>query len=168
MAHQLYQKGKFTDAVIKCSGQEFNVHRAVLASTSEVFDRMFSSSMREGAEAVVLIEDATPEAVEALIEGMYCGKLPEKRLLPSFWHLASKYLIEDLAAAAMRVMYEEIDISIATDFLLALRHHTQNEDAGSGSEMWSGLLQKLESDKAMHRRVLEELADGSCKRLKRS
>ncbi len=38
----------FTDATVTVHGQEFQVHKHVLASTSPVFERMFSSEMLEG------------------------------------------------------------------------------------------------------------------------
>jgi len=38
----------FTDAVITVGGRDFAVHRAVLASASPYFERMFSTQMQEG------------------------------------------------------------------------------------------------------------------------
>jgi len=159
---------KYTDATIKCNGREFHVHRAVLACVSEVFDKMFSSGMQEGSRAEIEIEDAIPEAVEAFIGCVYSGKLPgERSLLPDIWRLANKYLMQETAAMAMQAMLDQMDVSSASDCARVLRLHTADSD-GSAPEMWSALLNKLSGDPAMHRRVIEELADGPRKRPRRA
>ena len=38
----------FTDATVTVAGQDFQVHKHVLADASPVFERMFSSDMLEG------------------------------------------------------------------------------------------------------------------------
>lgn len=154
---KLLKNEKFTDAVIMCGGQEFRVHRAVVASLSEVFDRMFSSGMQEGVSAMVDIEGASPEVVEAFIECMYVGKLPQKSLLPGLWHLANKYMIQDIAAAAMHAMINQMDASTASDCARVLRQHTAETD-DSAEEMWSTMLATLCADRGMLRTMIEELA----------
>lgn len=105
------------------------------------------------------IEDATPEAVEAFIEGMYCGKMPDKQLLPGFVGLASKYMTQQLATAAMKVMIEEVDVSTVSDSVRTLRRFDEDDGA---KKLWSELLKKLKADDAMLRKALEDLADGPC------
>ena len=47
----MWSTRQFADAVVVCEDSELRVHRAVLGAASPVFERMFDSSMREGAES---------------------------------------------------------------------------------------------------------------------
>lgn len=162
---QLLDRSKFTDATVKCDGREFHVHRAVLATVSEVFDNMFSSGMQEGVHAVIEIEDSTPEEVQAFIGCVYSGKLPDKSLLPGIWFLANKYLLKDMASTAMQVMLDQMDANSASDVARVLQQHTAD---GSAPEMWSALLEKVSGDPGMFRKMVEGLADGPRKRPRRA
>ena len=44
----MYKQQLFTDATVSVEGQLFHAHRAVLATASPVFERMFKSHMQEG------------------------------------------------------------------------------------------------------------------------
>ena len=39
--HSLYKDEVLSDAIVRCEGKDFKVHRAVLVSQSPVFEKMF-------------------------------------------------------------------------------------------------------------------------------
>ncbi|CAE8615567.1 unnamed protein product [Polarella glacialis] len=77
---ELWRDMKFTDMVLCAQddgGPELPCHRSVLAKSSEVFDRMLSSDMREGSERRLVIRNADIETLRAFLEYIYTGSLPE-------------------------------------------------------------------------------------------
>ena len=70
----------FTDAVIEAGAsagcrRRIPVHRAVLTSQGEVFERMFSGALREAGTAQVSLPEG-PAVVEAVLQHLYTGELP--------------------------------------------------------------------------------------------
>ena len=66
----------FTDLTIKCGGEEFKVHKAVLASQSPVFRRMLESDMKEQKTNVIEISDVDPMVMSDLLTYLYTGVAP--------------------------------------------------------------------------------------------
>eukprot|EP00930_Biecheleria_cincta_P091062 TRINITY_DN80567_c0_g1_i1.p1 TRINITY_DN80567_c0_g1~~TRINITY_DN80567_c0_g1_i1.p1 ORF type:complete len:188 (-),score=39.26 TRINITY_DN80567_c0_g1_i1:829-1368(-) len=98
MGEALYLQRKFTDATLRCGGKVIAIHRAVLASSSPVFDSLFESSMTEATQAVIEIEDAEFAAVEVLVRYIYTEELKvDTPLLAQLFMLACKYLMPGLA-----------------------------------------------------------------------
>lgn len=71
----LLESGKYSDIVIRIGSEEIHAHRAILAARSPVFDAMWSSPMREGAESEVRISDVDPAALRRLLRYLYAGAL---------------------------------------------------------------------------------------------
>ena len=44
--YRTWENGKFTDAVVKCAGEEWKVHRIILASHSEFFAKCFGGQFK--------------------------------------------------------------------------------------------------------------------------
>ena len=62
---------RFTDFTIYCQGQEFRVHKAILAGRSHFFDRMFSYDFDETTKNKMTIKDMTPDTVENMLLYIY-------------------------------------------------------------------------------------------------
>ena len=93
----LLEEGIFSDVTIRTSTKTFNVHRAVLASHSDVFKRMFEINMREKQEGIVTIPDIEPEVMTELLTYMYTGCAPDlKTHAKEFLLTADKYNISHL------------------------------------------------------------------------
>merc|ERR1711879_812290 len=87
----------FTDAIVRCGDQHFEVHRAILAASSPVFDAMFKTEgMKEGSERTVVIENSSPAAVGAMIEYMYVSEVPDDADVACLLQLADQYQLEGL------------------------------------------------------------------------
>ena len=61
---RLLAGGKFTDFTIKCEDKIFPCSSILLAATSDVFQTMLCSEMKDAKERVYEIKDVTSEAVE--------------------------------------------------------------------------------------------------------
>ncbi|KAL0045929.1 hypothetical protein WJX82_008748 [Trebouxia sp. C0006] len=61
----------FTDAVITVGGRDFAVHRAVLASASPYFERIFSTQMQEGLTGKAVLSEMNPETFSLAVSWMY-------------------------------------------------------------------------------------------------
>ena len=62
---------RFTDIRIKSGNVSINAHRLVLASYSEVFERLLLTPMREQYQGTVELDNLDGESVEALVQFMY-------------------------------------------------------------------------------------------------
>ena len=74
----LYRDKAFADASIKCRDQVFKVHKAILASQSPVFRKMFEVDMKEKRSGVIEISDpdVSPEVVSDLVTYLYTANAP--------------------------------------------------------------------------------------------
>ena len=67
----LFDNDLFTDLTIKCGGEEFKAHKAVLACQSPVFRRMLESDMKEQRTNIIEISDVDPEVMSDLLAYLY-------------------------------------------------------------------------------------------------
>jgi hypothetical protein len=101
---RMFDNSAYTDACIiipvsNGNDIEIPVHRAVLAACSPVFDKMFSSPMRESNSGVIIIEDTTPIAVRVLVFHSYNYPYEAPLTASDLWNafkLAEKYDVRDL------------------------------------------------------------------------
>ncbi|XP_039253104.2 uncharacterized protein LOC120330282 [Styela clava] len=68
------QNGFLCDFAVEVGGKSFRVHRAVLAASSEYFEAMFSSNMKEVNDGHVNMKDVDQDGIAQCIEFMYKGK----------------------------------------------------------------------------------------------
>ena len=66
----------FTDMTIKCGDEEFKVHKAVLASQSPVFRKMFVSDMKEKWTSLIEISDTNSAVITDMVAYLYTGTAP--------------------------------------------------------------------------------------------
>merc|ERR1712032_1754091 len=68
----MWNNRRFCDAVVVTGHHRFDVHRSVLAAASPVFCAMLENGvMKESADCIVRIENATPESTETLLKHLY-------------------------------------------------------------------------------------------------
>mmetsp|Transcript_29654 Transcript_29654/g.44341 ORF Transcript_29654/g.44341 Transcript_29654/m.44341 type:complete len:158 (+) Transcript_29654:3-476(+) len=100
----MWQEMRFTDMLI-CSDQDsvrLPCHRAVLAASSEVFDRMLCSSMKEGVEKRLVLPNVPASSLKCFLEFIYTGSMPEESLedlanIEEMLKLADQYNFSHLA-----------------------------------------------------------------------
>lgn len=59
--------------LVAADGSVHECHKVVLAAQSPVFDRMFQAEMQEAATGRVVMDDVSPDALDALLHYLYGG-----------------------------------------------------------------------------------------------
>ena len=109
----------FSDAVIKVGGKTYKVHRAVLASQSDVFRRMFEADMKEKKEGVVEVFDVDSEVMSDLLTYVYTGSAPNiKTMAKDLLFAADKYNLTGLASCCEKELQTTFTINNVIDILL--------------------------------------------------
>ena len=111
---RLWRERKFTDAVVICEGHRFPVHRAILYTASPVFERMLENGMRESELSDIEIKDASPEAVEAMLQHVYTAVVPEGASPAKLFALSMRFGLERLAKEVGNLMLEDIGRSLSS------------------------------------------------------
>ena len=89
--------GLHSDLTIKCGGEEFKVHKAVLASQSPVFRRMLESDMKEQRTNVIEISDINQAVISDILAYIYTGSAPNLvTLARDLLYAANKYELSEL------------------------------------------------------------------------
>lgn len=109
----------FSDAEIKVGGKAFKVHRAVLASQSDVFRRMFEADMKEKKEGVVEVFDVDSDVMSDLLSYIYTGSAPNiKTIAKKLLFAADKYNLVGLAACCEKELQTTFTVNNVIDILL--------------------------------------------------
>jgi hypothetical protein len=96
-----------SDFVIKCSGETFNCHRAILSARSTVFRAMLASGREEAREGEVTVDDVQPEILKKIIEFIYGGEVEQlgsQGQVEQLLYAADKYGLDDLASTCKPFM----------------------------------------------------------------
>eukprot|EP00931_Biecheleriopsis_adriatica_P067031 TRINITY_DN4123_c0_g2_i1.p1 TRINITY_DN4123_c0_g2~~TRINITY_DN4123_c0_g2_i1.p1 ORF type:complete len:408 (+),score=43.91 TRINITY_DN4123_c0_g2_i1:113-1336(+) len=73
---------KYSDLIVKTdNGARHECHRAVLAASSSVFDRMLSGGFKEAHDANIHLSGYSDTVVEGVLHFIYTGELPLESLL---------------------------------------------------------------------------------------
>jgi len=108
---------------IICGDKQFKCHRAVLASMSSVFQAMLENEMfMEKHENFVKIDDFLPEIVQAMLEFMSTGDIPEgmKDKALDLIRLADKYDLQDLVKVCESSLADNISVQNVIESLIVL------------------------------------------------
>ena len=115
----MYEKKLFTDIQIEVGEKTFDAHRAVLASFSDVFEKMFEINMKEKEEKRVVISDIDAEVMSNLLSFMYTGSAPNIRAHTKELLLAAdKYNMQDLMGICENDLRESLTPANVAEVLL--------------------------------------------------
>ncbi|XP_055355880.1 kelch-like ECH-associated protein 1 [Paramacrobiotus metropolitanus] len=102
---RLLESQTLSDCTLVCAGQQFAVHRALLAGQSPVFAAMFQSDMQEKSTGICKINDISPDALKTVIQFVYTrADVTAGGSLMELWMAADKYDMADLRAECLRAM----------------------------------------------------------------
>ena len=115
----MYEKKLFTDIQIEVGEKTFDAHRAVLASYSDVFEKMFEINMKEKEEKRVVISDIDAEVMSDLLSFMYTGSAPNMKVHTKELLLAAdKYNMQDLMGICENELTESLTPANVAEILL--------------------------------------------------
>ena len=98
---------------------DFYVHKAILASRSPVFAKMFSSDMLESATNSLTLPDIEPDVLKELLTYIYTGECPNiKEHALSLLGQAEKYELSHLKALCERRLSYDLQVSNAARILV--------------------------------------------------
>ena len=124
----LYRDKVFADVTIKCADQEFKVHKAVLASQSPVFRKMFEVEMKEKTSNLVEISDIDPVVISDLLAYIYSGEAPNlKTLARKLLDAADKYDLPRLLAMCVNELQKQLKVDDVVDVLMDANLHNIKE-----------------------------------------
>lgn len=107
---------KFADVTLECEGGNLKAHKSILASRSDVFNRMFNADMLEARTNVVKCKFDVA-TMKALLEYMYSGKL-NKSKITSLFETAEYYEIQELKDTCEEILNASLDAKNAISGLL--------------------------------------------------
>lgn len=104
----------FSDFTFIVDEKEFKVHKTILAASSAVFYKMFTTNMKELQNNECVIDNMEPDIFKHLLNFIYGGKLPENlsEIAMSLYEASHQYEILSL----MEICIQEIEetLSVAT------------------------------------------------------
>jgi BTB/POZ domain len=109
---------QFSDFKFIVKGKEFKVHRAILASASLVFTKLFTTDMEEALNSECIVKDIEPEIFEHLLRFIYGGELPDVigDVSMKLFEAAHYYEIEQLKDICEQEIGLKVSVETAVDF----------------------------------------------------
>jgi speckle-type POZ protein len=96
---RLFEDMQFSDVTLNVHGRQFQAHKCILASSSNVFKAMFQHHTKEKITNQVVIEDIQPEVFHQLLRFIYTCRLNSATMETMATRLlaaADKYLLDQL------------------------------------------------------------------------
>ncbi|XP_070508297.1 speckle-type POZ protein-like [Chironomus tepperi] len=124
---KMFNNQSFSDfQIITSDGKEIYVHRNILSIRSPVFEAMITSTMKEGTEKKVLIDDIDGRTLMELIRFVYSGKVNEiDSIATELIYAANKYDLQDLKPLCVESLAFNIDVNNALETLVLADLHQE-------------------------------------------
>lgn len=116
----LYQSGDFSDFTIICSDKrEFRVHRNILSVNSPILKAMMLTDMQESIENKLEVKDIDGSVMDQILLFMYTQKISNiSDNIEGLLYGAEKYQLENLKAACVSHMLDNIGVENAVDYFM--------------------------------------------------
>ncbi|CRK90613.1 CLUMA_CG004315, isoform A [Clunio marinus] len=106
----LTSSGTLSDFTFIVNGRRLEVHKAILAARSPVFERMFTGDFRESASKVQEIKDVSPDIFEEFLFFLYTGELRnDDTPFEDLIIIADRYQVTDLLKHCESKMLKNIN-----------------------------------------------------------
>ena len=154
----LWSQWKFTDAEIHCGGERFPVHKAIVAVGSSFFESMFESGMSEARGGIVVIHDANPTTLQAVLQYLYLTTIPNDVDMVELFALAHRFNLQGLVEIAGERMLSCITVDNIHARATMLRRHMHDPLVAALWEEMIDLLTHSESRALLNKLLVELLA----------
>ncbi|EFX75919.1 hypothetical protein DAPPUDRAFT_26442, partial [Daphnia pulex] len=129
---ELYESKKFSDVVINVGGREFQAHKNILATRSQVFYAMFEHQTTEKLSNNVVIEDIDPDVFHELISYIYTGRMPlvakMDQMAIGLMAAADKYLLDQLKIECENHLIRQMSADNCLELLLLTDRNPPADD----------------------------------------
>lgn len=113
---------EFSDVTLVACGEEFPVHRVILASRSRVFSAMLA---RDRTESRVHVSDIEPEVLREVLRFVYCGNVQDAQQLASkLLAVADRYELRGLAELCELELIETASPDNSFELLVLAKRHS--------------------------------------------
>ncbi|OQV23256.1 putative Protein roadkill [Hypsibius exemplaris] len=117
-------RGIYSDVTLDVGKREFNVHKAMLAARSPVFDNMFSNPDNVTSNHYV-ITDVTSRGMKELLYFIYTGHIDKtENIVEEVLEAAQKYQVSQLQAICESLILRELQVDNAVKTLI-LAHESK-------------------------------------------
>ena len=163
--HYFSKPWKLSDVILLVEEEKFHVHRAVLALSSPVFEKMFSSEFQEKGKNEVTLPDKKASEVEELLLMLY-PSVAEKQITEEncyfLVNLANEYQIEAIVQRCENFMVELVktrpkDCIIAMIF--AEKYELAKLKKAGIEQAYYLTLEELKNDKMYNQMEKKDLMD---------
>ena len=165
-SHYFNQPWKLSDVILVVEEEKFHVHRAVLALSSPVFEKMFSSEFQEKDKKEVTLPDKKAGEVEELLLMLY-PSVAEKQITEEncFFqvNLAHEYQIEAIVRRCEDFMVENVKTKakdcIIAELIFARKYELVRLKRATIEQAYNLSLEELKNDKMYDQIEEDDLVD---------
>ena len=165
-SHYFNQPWKLSDVILVVEEEKFHVHRAVLALSSPVFEKMFSSEFQEKDKKEVTLPDKKAGEVEELLLMLY-PSVAEKQITEEncffLVNLAHEYQIEAIVRRCEDFMVENIKTKakdcIIAELIFARKYELVRLKRATLDQAYNLSLEELKNDKMYDQIEEDDLVD---------
>ena len=165
-SHYFNQPWKLSDVILVVEEEKFHVHRAVLALSSPVFEKMFSSEFQEKDKKEVTLPDKKAGEVEELLLMLY-PSVAEKQITEEncyfLVNLAHEYQIEAIVRRCEDFMVENVKTKakdcIIAELIFARKYELVRLKRATIEQAYNLSLEELKNDKMYDQIEEDDLMD---------
>lgn len=123
----MWAERKWTDMTVSArDGEKIPCHRAVLANSSPVFERMLSGGFKESVENHVTLPEVSHAVAYAFVAFLYMGALPTHTDVISLVSLADMYEIQPLSEVCLATLRTTGPASVGLTMQRLLQHPAES------------------------------------------
>ena len=165
-SHYFNQPWKLSNVILVVEEEKFHVHRAVLALSSPVFEKMFSSEFQEKDKKEVTLPDKKAGEVEELLLMLY-PSVAEKQITEEncffLVNLAHKYQVEAIVRRCEDFMVENVKTKakdcIIAELIFARKYELVRLKRATIEQAYNLSLEELKNDKMYDQIEEDDLMD---------
>ncbi|XP_057318320.1 speckle-type POZ protein-like B [Microplitis mediator] len=128
----LFHSKEGSDVVLIVGDKKIPAHKTLLVSRSPVFSAMFKHKLKENQENEVDIPDMDPDICEKLLEFIYTDNVTDfDQFFERLYEPADKYQIPALKKVCEELLYKNVNVENAVQYLVLLDRHNADQHLGN-------------------------------------
>ena len=124
----LFDSAQFADVTLACNGREFQCHKAILTSRSQVLAAMFEHDMKERMNNRVEVKDMDPEVMAEMLRFLYTGKAANlENMAADLLAAADKYALDRLKVMCEEALCNNLTVENVSEVLILADRHSAEQ-----------------------------------------